>query len=88
MMNTIASFFHVYEVINHKALTKLRVQPTILIVLPQIIIYRMEGNFGSGKIWRIYNINTLARENLANLCNSLSENISEMYSVKHSKRLH
>ena len=28
--------------------------------------YRMEENFGSGKIWRIHCMNTLAAENLAN----------------------
>ena len=38
----------------------------------------MEGNFGSGKIWQIYSIDTLVKENLANfLCNSLSNNISD-----------
>ena len=41
------------------------------------IRYCVEGNFGSGKLWRIYSINTLAKENLVDLCNFLSENISE-----------
>ena len=37
-MDTIASFFSVYEVMNHDVLTKLRVQTTSLIVLPVSII--------------------------------------------------
>ena len=37
----------------------------------------MEGNFGSGKIWRIHCMNTLAEENLANCEIFPSENISE-----------
>ena len=32
-----------------------------------VILYRMEGNFGSGKTWQIQAMNTLAKENLANL---------------------
>ena len=42
IMDTIASFFHVYKVINHEVLTKLRVQTIISIVL---IIY------GTTKAW-------------------------------------
>ena len=37
--------------------------------------YRMEGNFGSGKIWRIHCMNTLVEENLAN-CEILQVKIS------------
>ena len=48
--------------------------------------YRMEGYFGSGKIWWIYSMNTLVKENLGNLWNSLSE--WKIYSVKHRKYLH
>ena len=49
--------------------------------------YCMEGNFGSGKIWRIHCMNTLAEENLAN-CEILQVKIfRKTYSVKHSKRL-
>ena len=32
-MDTIASFFRVYEVLNHKVLTKLRIQMTTSIAL-------------------------------------------------------
>ena len=47
----------------------------------------MEGNFGSGKIWRIHCINALAEENLAN-CEILQMKIfRKTYSVKHSARL-
>ena len=49
--------------------------------------YRMEGNFGSGKIWRIHCMNTLAEENLAN-CEILQVKIfRKTYSIKHSERL-
>ena len=49
--------------------------------------YRMEGNFGSGKIWRIHCMNPLAEENLAN-CEILQVKIfRKTYSVKHSERL-
>ena len=45
--------------------------------------YRMEGNFGSGKIWRIHCMNTLAEENLAN-CEILQVKIfRKTYSVEH-----
>ena len=40
--------------------------------------YRMEGNFDSGKIWRIHCINTLAEENLAN-CEILPVKISRKH---------
>ena len=51
-----------------------------------VTYYRMEGNFGSGKIWRIHCMNTLAEENLAN-CEILQVKISwKTYSVKHSER--
>ena len=51
------------------------------------LTYRMEGNFGSGKIWRINCMNTLTEENLAN-CKILQVKISrKTYSVKRSKRL-
>ena len=47
----------------------------------------MDGNFGSGKIWRIHCMNILAKENLAN-CEVLQVKISwKTYSVKHSERL-
>ena len=50
-------------------------------------MYRMEGNFGSGKIWRIHCMNTLAEENLAN-CEILQVKISrKTYPVKHSEHL-
>ena len=50
------------------------------------LTYRTEGNFGSGKIWRIHCINTLAKENLAN-CEILQVKISrKTYPVKHSER--
>ena len=53
-MDTIASFFRVYEAINHKVLTKLRVQTTtsIVLVLPYIIIY------GATRAWRVENLIT------------------------------
>ena len=47
----------------------------------------MEGNFGSGKIWRIHCMNTLAEENLAN-CEILQVKLlRKTYFVKHSERL-
>ena len=47
----------------------------------------MERNFGSGKIWRIHCMNTLAEENLANW-EILQVKISrKTYSVKHSECL-
>ena len=53
-----------------------------------IINYRMEGKFGSWKIWWIHCMNTLAEENLAN-CEILQVKISrKTYSIKHSERLH
>ena len=48
-METLASFFHVYEVINHEVLTKLRVQTRTLIAL---IIY------GTTRAWRVENLVT------------------------------
>ena len=48
-MDTIASFFCVYEVINHEVLTKLCVQTRTLIVL---IIY------GTTRAWRVENFVT------------------------------
>ena len=49
--------------------------------------YRMEGNFDSGKIWRIHCMNTLAEENFAN-CEILQVKISrQTYFVKHSEHL-
>ena len=48
-METLASFFCVYEVINHKVLTKLRVQMRTSITL---IIY------GTTRAWRVENLVT------------------------------
>ena len=48
-METLASFFRVYEVINHEVLTKLRVQTRTLIAL---IIY------GTTRAWRVENLVT------------------------------
>ena len=48
-MDTIASFFCVYEVINHEVLTKLRVQMRTLIAL---IIY------GTTRAWRVKSLVT------------------------------
>ena len=48
----------------------------------------MEENFGSGKIWQIYCMNTFMKENLVN-CEILQVKISrKTYSIKHSERLH
>ena len=49
MMDTIASVFHVYEVINHEVLTKLRVQTRTSIAL---IIY------GTTRAWQVENLVT------------------------------
>ena len=47
----------------------------------------MKGNFGSGRIWWIHCMNTLAEENMAN-CEIFQVKISrKTYSVKHSKCL-
>ena len=46
-METLASFFRVYEVINHEVLTKLRVQTRTSIAL---IIY------GTTRAWRVENL--------------------------------
>ena len=60
--------------------------------IPQVFVtrlqeYHMEGNFGSGKIWRIHCMNILAEKNLAK-CEILQVKISQKaYSVKHSERL-
>ena len=51
-MDTIASVFHVYEVINHEVLTKLRVQTRKSIVLIILIIY------GTTRAWRVENLVT------------------------------
>ena len=48
-METLASFFRVYEVINHEVLTKLRVQTRTSIAL---IIY------GTTRAWRVENLVT------------------------------
>ena len=48
-METLASFFRVYEVINHKVLTKLRVQMRTSIAL---IIY------GTTRAWQVENLVT------------------------------
>ena len=48
-MDTIACFFHVYEVVNHEVLTKLCIQTTTSIAL---IIY------GATRAWRIENLVT------------------------------
>ena len=48
----------------------------------------MEGNFGIGKIWRIYSINTLAKENWRICAVPWVKRFRKIYSVKHSKRLH
>ena len=48
-METLASFFRVYEVINHEVLTKLRVQMRTSIAL---IIY------GTTREWRVENLVT------------------------------
>ena len=48
-MDTIPSFFRVYEVINHEVLTKLRVQTRTSIAL---IIY------GTTRAWRVENLVT------------------------------
>ena len=48
-MDTIASFFHVYKVINHEVFTKLRAQTIKSIAL---IIY------GTTRAWRVENLVT------------------------------
>ena len=48
-METLASFFHVYEVINHEVLTKLRIQTRTSMAL---IIY------GTTRAWRVENLVT------------------------------
>ena len=46
-MDTIATFFRIYEVINHEALTKLHVQ-TIKSIVPTI--------YGATRAWRVENL--------------------------------
>ena len=41
-----------------------------------------------GKLWQIYSIDTLPQENLANLCNSLSKNISENINIIFCKNVY
>ena len=48
-MDTIAFFFHVYEIINHNVLTKLRAQMTTLIVLT---------TYGTTRAWQVENFVT------------------------------
>ena len=49
------------------------------------VLYRMEGNFGSRKLWQIHCINTFGKKVSKFVKFSEWKNILEIYSVKHSE---